>query len=126
MESQSRVFDLYGVGAKDIEEARVIIEAALEATLEPHESAYCGGNYYLLPKYQGGRVTLQPNYIEFTKTWAEETYRDHHLLLYISYPRDPDALRRTLERVSGGRVLLLRRDRVMGGKRVSEVMIEGK
>jgi hypothetical protein len=104
------VYDLYGIGYEDLDEAKGALEHALAVRFAAHESGYRGGAYY---RHQGlGEEVfiLQRNHDPFEDEWAEPENREHPFLLYVDDTPRSDELRRKLEVLD--RVVLLRHDEI--------------
>ena len=101
-----KVFDLYGISAADLEEAKKAVEGVLGETLNPHESSYRCGAYYGLDLPHGGSITLQRNYDEFEDEWTEEEFKEIPFLLYVDGHQSPDDVREAMnQRVSNSTFL---------------------
>ncbi len=101
--------DLYGLTGYSLESARIAVERALGIEMEPHDSYYHGGDYYLGHKGDD-EIILQRN-LEVGDT-AEEEFADVPMLLYVSSGRSEAAEeieRQLVTQVPG--ISLLRRQR---------------
>lgn len=94
----SDVFDLYGVDAPALEDARRTIERALSISLSRHESAYRGGEHFRSDEVETGQLVLQRNHDAVEDAWMEPDHQDAPFLLYVDRSSDPDAVRERLER----------------------------
>jgi hypothetical protein len=95
----SAVFDLYGVDANTLEDARRSVEHALSIAFSRHESAYRGGEYFRASDTSAEHLILQRNHDAAEDGWMEPQHRDAPFLLYVERPSDAEALRAQLERV---------------------------
>lgn len=77
-------YDLYGIRAENIDTARAMVEAALGVQMVPHEGSYRGGEYYRLGNVNEENYILQMNYNNNEAEWAESTYAEYSILLYVS------------------------------------------
>ena len=77
---------LYGFAELDLEGARSLVERALEVELQPHDSLYRGGDYYLL-KEKDADIILQQNYDCLDHELAESNFPSARVLLYVDGER---------------------------------------
>lgn len=77
-------YDLYGIQADDIHEARARVESALGIRMAPHESSYRGGEYFRLGNVGNENFILQRNYDNGEAEWTEPTHTKYSILLYVS------------------------------------------
>ncbi len=60
----TRTYDLYGSKDGTVDELTAVVAAALNVTMEPHESsAY--GEYNRTPGIGGETISVQPNYVDY-------------------------------------------------------------
>ena len=99
--------DLYGTTSDDIEEAKASVEAALECSLNRHESTYTSGDYYRADLMNGEVVTLKNNIDPFDGKPLETNFPNYFIILYISNTRRSPEIKSALR---GGKVsfILLR------------------
>lgn len=77
-------YDLYGVHADDVRDARVKVESALGIRMVPHESSYRGGEYFRIGNVDNENFILQSNYDSGEDEWAEPMHTNYPVLLYVS------------------------------------------
>ncbi len=94
MGALKKTYDLYGVHADNIEEARSSVEKALGLKLHSHESSYRGGAYFRLHDVGKEHFILQQNYDSFEREWTEPEHSDSPFVLYVNEsPRSEDIQR---------------------------------
>lgn len=77
------IFDLYGFKISDIENARQLIEKALNVKFIVHESSYLG-DYYKVKLNSNEDYMLQHNFLKHDEDWMEPQFTEYPLLLYIN------------------------------------------
>jgi hypothetical protein len=75
--------DIFGLNAKDIDEAATLVEVALGVRLTPHESSYRSGRYFRGGESEGESFILQKNCDELDGEWNEPEHQDVAYLLYV-------------------------------------------
>ena len=108
MDTLNKIFDLYGIIAKDLDESRNLVEQVIGSQLQPRESSYRGGDYFGLDDLGTENFILQRNYDDTQGEWTESAHRDAPFLLYVSESPSADKYRSELE--SRPSIRLLRRD----------------
>ena len=101
------VYDLYAVGGASLEEARRVVEAALNLCLLAHESGFHGGEYFRSGQASGEHFILKRNWDPFDEEWAEPSHQSASYLLYVNKTTRSAELRERLEEDEG--VVHLRR-----------------
>lgn len=91
-----KVSDLYGFQCDDIDQIRSVIESGLGISMEPRESSYRCGDYFLCVNAAGQRLALQQNFDEENQEWAEDDFKDCYVLLYVDSSGETTALRELL------------------------------
>jgi hypothetical protein len=101
------VYDLYGVGYDDLEEARAALEHALALRFVAHESSYLG-EYYRQQGMGEEEFVLRRNHDPIDDEWAEPDSRAYAFLLYVDRTPRSDEVHRKLAVLD--RVALLKHD----------------
>lgn len=78
------IFDLYGVLASGLADAKSRVEEITGICLDACESSYHGGAYWRYDNPTIGGIILQPNWDETDLEWTEETFQEYPYLLYVS------------------------------------------
>lgn|SRR5678815_366455 len=84
MGAVKKTYDLYGVFADDIEDARSLVEQVLGITLQPHESGYRGGLYFRLHDVGKEHFILQRNFDAHEEEWLEPEHTEMPFILYVN------------------------------------------
>ena len=84
--------DLYGFKTAQIDEARLIVEAAIGASLEARDSSYYAGDYFRLRLGTGRGVRLYKNRDPSTDGFVRSNYSEYALLLEIDDVPDMDSI----------------------------------
>jgi hypothetical protein len=98
---------LFGFTHHDLDDARRAVEQCLAIDLSPHDSLYLG-DYYRGAASQGQELELRRNVDPLFDSrndlpedrYAEPTFPDAHLLLYVHGP-DLDSMLQSLQRITG-------------------------
>ncbi|HEU4458235.1 MAG TPA: hypothetical protein VFR90_03865 [Methylibium sp.] len=100
---------LYGASSLDLEEGCALLQAAVAARFEAHESLYRGGKYYRLRTRDDVELVLQLNFIEDDGEATESDFPQATLLLYVHGNNNAVASTAScIESARGGFELLLR------------------
>jgi hypothetical protein len=91
-----KAYDLYGVEARDLEAARLIVEQRLGIKLQAHESSYLG-EYFRLGLPGGEHLVLRRNFDDREHEWAEPEFSNRPFLLYVNETARSSELRQLLE-----------------------------
>lgn len=75
--------DLYGTLCEDIEQVKRAVEAALDCTLQRHESAYVSGDYYRAQLASGESLILKSNIDPLDGEPVEGAASQFPILLYV-------------------------------------------
>lgn len=79
-----KTYDLYGIAAVSLEEAREIVEVTLRIHMQAHESGYHGGVYYRMNDVGSEHFLLKRNYDDCEVEWAEPQHKEWPFLLYVN------------------------------------------
>jgi hypothetical protein len=82
--SKQHGYDLYGVDATTLEEAKGVVEQALGIRLVAHESGYAGGDYYRYGSSGAENFILQRNFDPRDQCPFESKFSDSPFILYVS------------------------------------------
>lgn len=91
-----RNFDLFGIRAPSLEEARAGIEESLGITLTEHDSSYRAGTYYLHRSLHESMI-LQRNFDPLECEWFESQFTDYPVVLYVNGTDRSEQIRSKLE-----------------------------
>jgi hypothetical protein len=78
------IYDLYGFLSADIDEAKSVLEAALEVQFVAHDSYYQGGDYFRWGKTTGEHLVLKRNVEYFDDEPAEMSFPEYPILFYVN------------------------------------------
>jgi len=78
------IYDLYGFLSTDIDEAKNILEAALDIKFEAHDSSYQGGDYFRIGKTTDEHFVLKRNVDPYDDEPAEMSFPEHPILFYVN------------------------------------------
>lgn len=90
------IFDLYGFKISDIENARKLIEKALNVKFIAHESSYFG-DYYKVKLNNNEDYMLQYNFMGHDEGWMEPEFTEYSLLLYVNGTPRSEAIKEILK-----------------------------
>jgi len=107
-----KVFDLYGLKAGDLSEAKTLVENVLALDLLDHESGYHCGEYYRSHEVDidDESFILQKNYDDFEDEWTEESFTDFPILLFVNDTKRSSEITSLFESQKG--VTLLRHQEI--------------
>ena len=77
-------YDLYGVHAASIDEAKAMLQQLLFCSFEEHDSEYHGGRYFRAGEERGENFLLKRNLDAYEDVPAEEEFPTHALLFYVN------------------------------------------
>jgi hypothetical protein len=95
----SNRYDLYGIAARSLEEARTLVAEALGFSFILHESGYHCGAYYRAGALDGEHFILQKNRDEEDDEWAEPEHQGLPFLLYVNDTERGDHIEAELRKV---------------------------
>jgi hypothetical protein len=78
------IYDLYGIKAATLSDARNLIEKLLSHQFEEHESDYHRGPYFVFGKKGGENFELNINLDPFENVPNEDSFPDDKILLYVN------------------------------------------
>lgn len=100
-------YDLYGIGAASLDDAKIMLEKLLAFTFEERDSTCHGGTYYAFGDEAGEHFMLKENRDPFEDEPAEDNFPDSKLLLYVNETTRSVGIRNALAK--GGDVIKLLR-----------------
>lgn len=106
--------DLYGTKNWTVDEPAEKVTAALDITLEPHESSALG-DYFTTPNLHGTgeKISVRPNYVDYGEEddeIMEDEFSDYPVIMTVVGIRRGDELIEILSSKIPGLDFLLRRD----------------
>ena len=102
-------YDLYGIEAANLGDAKIILEKLLAFSFEERDSSYHGGTYYAFGDEAGEHFMLKENRDPFEDEPAEDNFPDSKLLLYVNETTRSEELRDALAK-GGDAIILLRHE----------------
>lgn len=102
-------YDLYGIEAESLDDAKAILERLLVCSFEERESTYHAGTYYTFGDETGEHFMLKENRDPFENTPAEDSFPNSKLLLYVNETTRSKELQDVLAR-GGDAIMLLRHE----------------
>ncbi len=102
-------YDLYGIEAESLDEAKAIVERLLSCTFQEHDSSFHAGKYYLSGDERGEHLMLKHNRDPFEDVPAEGKFPESKLLLYVNETMRSKDVQDALAK-QGDRITLLRHD----------------
>lgn len=106
----NRISGVYGFTGLELEQAKTLMEQALDVRLSLHESLYRGGAYYRLVDEDEVELVIQRNYDCLDEELTESEFPEITVLLYLDGAGRAEALNYRLERDVKAAVLLRRID----------------
>lgn len=101
-------YDLYGIEAQNLVDAKSIVEPLLMQSFEERDSTYHGGIYYLMGFESAEHFLLKENKDPFEDEPAEDSFPGSKFLLYVNETTRSDELNRSLTK--NDNVVLLRHE----------------
>ena len=101
------IYDLYGINASSIEEAKSLVERLLSIQLEERESSYHRGPYFAHGQIGHENFEIKFNMDPFEDVPNEDDFPDHEFLLYVNNTGRSNELQAALGK--GGDVVSLLR-----------------
>ncbi|WEJ98119.1 MAG: hypothetical protein P0Y59_14300 [Candidatus Sphingomonas phytovorans] len=102
-------YDLYGIEAESLDDAKAILERLLACSFEERDSTYHAGTYYTFGDEAGEHFMLKENRDPFEDVPAEDSFPNSKLLLYVNETTRSDELQDALAR-GGDAIMLLRHE----------------
>jgi hypothetical protein len=78
------IYDLYGIKAATIADARSLVEKLLSLEFEEHDSSYHRGPYFVCGQIGEENFELSINLDPFEDVPNEDDFPDHEILLYVN------------------------------------------
>jgi hypothetical protein len=103
-------YDLYGVHAQSIQEARALVEKALSLSFEERDSSYHRGPYFACGEMGNENFELKMNLDPFEDVPTEEQFSAFRFLLYVNNTTRSNGLATILSDGSRSIVLLRHED----------------
>lgn len=110
-----KIFDFYGIDAKDGREALLLVSEALGTNFEIHQGDYWG-EYYRSEVEEGGYFRIVSNLND--GEWQEEDYKNFAWLLEVNNIKDQNGIFERISR-SSHRLSFLYRSEVQARKAIS-------
>jgi hypothetical protein len=104
------IYDLYGFLSIDIDEAKNLLEAAINIKFEARESSYQGGNYFRSGKTSHEHFVLKRNIDPYDDEPAEMSFPEYPTLFYVNDTLRSDDLQEKMARRAESFVLLRHED----------------
>ena len=103
------IYDLYGIDAESIIEARALIESMLSMSFEERDSSFHRGPYFAAGRTGTENFEIKINLDPYEDVPNEEAYPDANFLLYVNNTERSQALTEIFSK-SNGSVKLLRHE----------------
>ncbi|CAM5352388.1 hypothetical protein MAUB1S_06080 [Mycolicibacterium aubagnense] len=104
------IYDLYGIEAESLDDAKMLLEGLLEISFEGRESLF-HGEYYAARGESAESFMLKENRDPFEDVPVEDDFPDSKFLLYVDETNRSNELRDALAK-AGGAIVFLRHQRL--------------
>ena len=78
------IYDLYGFSSSDINEAKNLLEGALDIKFEAHDSSYQGGDYFRSMEITDEHFVLKRNIDPYDNEPVEMLFPGYPILFYVN------------------------------------------